>query len=90
MLQKFKECEVSRMRFLKKLREDKGLSLYAMAKHLGMIQQTYIHYETKAQGIKLDTLVAIREKLELTWEQLGKLIEQDVRDARKKATSKDK
>lgn len=73
------------MKFLKKLREDRGLSLYAMAKYLGMIHQTYVHYETKAQGIKLDTLVSIRETLDLDWAQLGKLIEQDVKEIRKKA-----
>ena len=73
------------MKFLKKLREDRDLSLYGMAKYLGMIHQTYVHYETQAQGIKLDTLVSIRDKLDLTWEQLGKLIEQEVKEIRKKA-----
>lgn len=77
-------CKYPCMRFLKKLRESRGLTAYGMAKLLGMIPQTYLHYETKAKGIQLEILASIREKLELTWEELGKMIDIEVKDNNKK------
>jgi transcriptional regulator with XRE-family HTH domain len=68
------------MLFLKKLREERGLSQYGMAKLLGMITGTYVHYEKKAQGIQLNTLVHIKKTLELSWEELGKLIEKEIKE----------
>jgi transcriptional regulator with XRE-family HTH domain len=79
-----KACNSSHMRFLKKIREDRGLTQYGMAKFLGMIQQTYIHYEEKAQGIKLEVLSALRRKLGMTWEDLGQLIDKEVGENKKK------
>lgn len=73
------------MQFLKKLRDEKGLTQYAMAKYLGILQQTYIHYEREAKGIRLEVLGDIREKLGLTWEELGKLIDEERRSDKKKA-----
>jgi transcriptional regulator with XRE-family HTH domain len=77
-------CKPFSMRFLKKLREQKGLTQYAMAKHLGMIQQTYIHDENKGAGIKIETLSQIREKLGLSWDELGRLIDDEAKEQRKK------
>lgn len=70
--------EDSAMRFLKKLREDRGLTKYGMAKFLDMIPNTYTHYEEKAEGIKLEVLVDIKRRCGLTWEQLGKMLEKEV------------
>lgn len=78
MAKNISACNWSHMRFLKKIREDKGLSQYAMAKLLGMLTNTYVHYETKAQGLKLEALVDIKNKLNLSWNQLGGLIEKEV------------
>lgn len=66
------------MRFLKNLREERGLTQYGMAKLLGMLTNTYVHYETKAQGINLEQLVKIKRVLGLTWAALGKMIEEEV------------
>lgn len=49
-----------------------------MAKHLGMLTNTYVHYETKAQGLKLEALVDLKNKLSLSWNQLGNMIEKEV------------
>lgn len=73
-------CKPVPMRFLKKLREDKGLSQYEMATFLGLRPQTYFYYEKKAQGINLATLVDIRGKLEVSWQELGRLIELEVKE----------
>lgn len=76
-------CKSAVMRFLKKLREDRGLTQYSMAKFLGLLTNTYVHYEEKAQGIKLEVLAHVRRKLDLSWNQLGKLIDEEV-EANKK------
>ena len=73
-----KHCNSAGMQFLKKLREDRGLSLYAMAKALGLIQQTYIYYETKANGVRLDVLIKVKEYFNLSWAELGEMIEKEV------------
>ena len=70
------------MRFLKKLREDLGLKPYSMAKRLGLLTNTYVYYEEKAEGIKLEALSDIRRKLGLTWNQLGKMIDEEVATSR--------
>lgn len=77
------KCQSSRMEFLRKLRESRGLTRYAMAKKLGLIQQTYIHYEEKAAGIKLDTLARIRQALGLSWDELGAMIDNEVKKKKK-------
>lgn len=66
------------MRFLKKLREQQGLTQYSMAKKLGMITNTYVHYETKAKGINLAALVTLKRTFNLSWSDLGSLIEKEV------------
>ncbi|RTL03783.1 XRE family transcriptional regulator [Candidatus Dependentiae bacterium] len=68
----------SNMRFLKKLREQQGLTQYSMAKKLGMITNTYVHYETKAKGINLAALVTLKRTFNLSWSDLGSLIEKEV------------
>lgn len=65
------------MKFLKKIREDKGLTHYGMAKELGMIHQSYIQYETKAQGMKFASLCKLRKDLGLSWDQLGRLLDEE-------------
>jgi len=73
------------MQFLKRIREDRKMSQYEMATFLGLRPQTYFYYEKKAKGINLDTLDSVREKLGISWEELGKLIHQEVTEDRKKA-----
>lgn len=76
------------MRFLKKIRESEGLTAYGMAKKLGLIEQTYRHYEQKAEGIKLETLADLRVKLKLTWNDLGDMIDEEVRQNKKNRVKK--
>lgn len=63
------------MKFFKKLREDRGLSKYEMARLLEMLPQTYYYYEDQAKGCSFEILSHIRKKLKLSWSQLGKLID---------------
>lgn len=72
------------MKFLGKLRKQLDIgSMYKMAELLGMINNSYIYLEKKAKGCDLRTLVEIKDKCELTWEELGKLIEEEVRSKSK-------
>lgn len=67
------------MDFLKELRKRKGFdSRYKMAKFLGMLEASYSYLENKAKGCELQTLVDIKQKCGLTWNQLGKMIEDEV------------
>lgn len=73
------------MRFLAKLRKDLGIrSMYKMAERLGMLNNTYIYLEKKAKGCELQTLVDIKEKCGLSWDQLGDMIEMEVKTYKKK------
>ena len=67
------------MKFLEKLRKKLGLTHYSMAKRLGMTQQGYIHLETRGHSCRLETLLAIRSTFGFTWEQLGKLIDDELK-----------
>lgn len=73
-----KLAQYSHMKFLKRLRDKQGLTQYSMAKKLGMITNTYIHYETKAKGINLAALVSIKRSFNLSWSDLGSMIEKEV------------
>lgn len=66
------------MKFLKKMREKEGWSAYKMAGHLGLLPQTYAQYEKSAKGMRIKTLCQIRNRLNLTWDQLGKHLENEV------------
>jgi transcriptional regulator with XRE-family HTH domain len=72
--------KVPAMRFLKTLREAQGLTQYAMAKKLGLIINTYVQYETRAQGCNLEVLNHMRKILGLSWEELGRLIEKEIKE----------
>ena len=68
------------MKFLGKIRKQLGISsMYKMAERLGMINNSYIYLEKKAKGCELQTLVDIKEKCDLSWDQLGKLIDEEVK-----------
>lgn len=84
-------CNALPMRFLKTIRDSRGLSQYEMATFLGLRPQTYFYYEKKAQGINLSTLADIRKRLKLSWQELGSFIEEEVSEQTKQeATNRDK
>lgn len=69
-----------RMEFLEILRKNKKLSQNAMAEFLDMRTSSYVYLEKRANGIQLDTLVRIKNRLGISWADLGKLIEKEYRD----------
>lgn len=68
---------MARMKFLKIIREKKGLSQNAMAEWLGMRTSSYVYLEKQANGIQLDTLTKIKKKAGLSWAEIGRLIEEE-------------
>lgn len=65
------------MRLFQKLREEKGLTKYEMAKFLGMNPSTYYYYEDEAKGCSFEILSLVRRKLEISWERIGQLIDDE-------------
>lgn len=65
------------MKFFKKLRDEQGLTKYEMAQFLGMLPSTYYYYEDQAKGCSFEILCLIRRKLEISWERLGAMIEEE-------------
>lgn len=68
---------LSGMQFLKLLREEKGWSKYRAAQELGMLPQTYHHYESAAKGIKLAELVNIQKVFKISDKRLMTLIKDE-------------
>lgn len=65
------------MRFFRRLRDKLGLTKYEMARHLGILPQSYYYFEEKARGCSFEVLILIKQKLNLSWEEIGKLIEEE-------------
>lgn len=72
-------CKPRGMKWLKRLRLQIGIeSRYEMAKRLDMLDASYRYLEVVAKGCANETLVTIKRKTGKSWEQIGKLIEQEV------------
>lgn len=71
-------AQIRTMRFFKLLRKQTGKTKYQMAKHLGMLPQTYFYLEEKARGCSFEILCLIKKKLDLDWNILGAMIEDEV------------
>jgi hypothetical protein len=67
------------MRFFEKLRAKKGLTKYEFARFLGILPQTYYYLEDKARGCSFEILCLIREKMGLSWDELGRLVDNEVK-----------
>lgn len=76
------------VRFLKKLRDDRELSQYKMAQLLGILPETYAYYEGKAKGMKFKTLSELRRILNLTWNQLGEMIDEEAKEIERQTKKK--
>lgn len=59
-----------------------------MAKLLNLLTNTYVYYEETAQGIKLEVLSEIRKTLGLSWSEMGRLIDEEVRAEKKSQKQK--
>lgn len=57
--------------------------MYKMAELLGMLNNSYIYLEKTAKGCDFETLVDIKEKSGLSWEKIGELIQEEVKENRK-------
>ena len=65
------------MLWLKKQREFLGLSMAEMGRLLKTVPQSYHDFETRAQGIKLETLCGWRKHLGISWQRLGELLDEE-------------
>ncbi len=69
--------QICGMKFLIKLRQRAELTGYRTAKRMGIPVNTYYYYEKIAHTIPLNVLVKIRRTFDITWSELGELIEQE-------------
>ncbi len=71
------------MQFLRRLREDKKLGSNQTAKLLNVSHQSYHYYEREANGCLLQFLVKVKHLFNISWCDLGKLIEEEVNKGKK-------
>lgn len=87
-------CESPRVKFLTILREKKGWTRYRAARELKLGgQQGYDYLEHHSKSIRLSVLSEIRRTFEITWEELGALIDGEVsgeKAAKKKKKARSK
>ena len=76
-----------RMRFLRGLQDKAGLKPNRAAIMLGVPPQTYHYWLNNADSIKFEYLARIRKAFGLSWNELGKLIDEEI--AQNKRGSKD-
>lgn len=78
-----------KMRFLGKIRKQMGIpSMYKMAELLNMLNNSYIYLEQKAKGCDFEILVDIKNKSGMSWEKIGELIEEEVKENRRVSKKK--
>jgi len=68
------------VKLLKYLRDKPKWSGYETAKRLKIPVNTYYYYENTAHTIPLNVLVKIRRAFDLTWAELGALVEEEFSD----------
>lgn len=71
-------AQAKTMKFFKKLRKKENKTKYEMAKHLGMLPQTYFYLEEKARGCSFEILIMVKNKLNLSWNEMGEMLEDEV------------
>lgn len=62
---------------LKRIKESKGYTDYRMAKSIGISQTSYKYLERTAKGLQLALLCRIRRAFGLTWQGLGKMLDEE-------------
>ena len=63
--------------FIKKIRKIRDLSSYGLAQELGIVPSLMDHYEKKGKSLKLDVLCKLRKASRLSWNELGKLLDEE-------------
>ena len=66
------------VKWLRFLREELGLSKYAMARKIGVTPQSYQYLEARAKGCQIKTLVDAKRGTGKSWEEIGRLFEKDI------------
>lgn len=69
--------------FVKKIRESKGLTRYALAKLLGVMPQTVDWWEDRASGRGYEMLVELRQIAGLSWDQMGEMLDKEFKKKKK-------
>jgi transcriptional regulator with XRE-family HTH domain len=65
------------MKFLKKPRIDKGLSMAEVARRLSISGAAYHRMENTSKGMQLESLCKIRKLYGWSWKRIGELIDEE-------------
>jgi len=69
--------------FLRKIRDRLGLNFNQMALHLGVPPQTYHFLERRGRATNIVQLTKKKNRLKLSWQELGEMIEESATFERK-------
>lgn len=78
------------MKFLRKLRDLTGKSAYQLAKDFEMNRSTIYDFEKKNDFKVIRYIANIQKSFNISWEAIGKLIDEEVHNNKKKKTTKGK
>jgi transcriptional regulator with XRE-family HTH domain len=68
---------------LRKIKESRGYKSYRMAKMLDISQTSYNYLEREAKGVQFSMLCRIRKAFGLSWQSLGKMLDEEFLDQTK-------
>lgn len=66
-----------KVQFIRIIREKLNMTRYGLAKQLGVMPNQIQHYEEKGSGFKMEALCRLRQISGLTWNQLGKMLDDE-------------
>jgi transcriptional regulator with XRE-family HTH domain len=69
--------ELMPMQWVQRLREKHKMTVYGLARMVGTTPQRIHKLESTAQGCKIDVLCALRKAFNLSWDQLGRILEEE-------------
>lgn len=66
-----------RMEFVRRVRKIAAMTIYRLAKEIGTNTSTVYQWEAGARSMKLEYLAKLRRVSGLTWNEFGKMIDEE-------------
>jgi transcriptional regulator with XRE-family HTH domain len=70
--------------FIRKIREQLGITRYRLASLMGLPTQTIDYYEDCGRNLTMERLCRLKDISGLNWQQLGEMIEKEYGNPRNK------
>jgi transcriptional regulator with XRE-family HTH domain len=75
---------------VKKIRDRLGVTRYGLARLLGLPTPSIDHLEESGKAIKIEVLAKLRRAADLTWDEVGDMIDEEVFAGEAKPKRKDR